>query len=523
MIAIIMFIVFMATACGTATPAATTTAQAAAAETTTTTAAATTQAATTTAQSAEPEPIMDVVYYVPGGDPPELQAVLDAVNAKMQSDGLNLNLIVKSLGWDIWVDRTNVMLATGEPFDLLHVMEDYISTGTLAGRGGLLPLDDLINQYGPEIKKAVPDTTWKQVSVEGKIYALPSYWRCITQSSSATGWYGGNSVYLDKYGIEMPKDINELAAAMDLIKENEPDMKDSYIYDHTRSSVPIWLIRSYDSFPFFADFNDQIFCVREDGTVEAWVETPEFKQACNDLRMMYEKGHVNPDILSVPREDASGITQADSGKKIFGGGTIPQVYLDEHPGAKEYQFVLAPDKPIYLTMTNWNSNAIPMGSKNPENAVKFVNWLYSSEENHDLFIIGVEGVHYNPVDKYRVEFIKDAEDITLYGNPYHWMIGNYQWVKYADSSSDENIRMWTTDAPNVKVSIVTGFVFNPDPVNNEYSNLLALIPEVVLPMRWGVVTYDSAYDAALQQLKAAGLDAVIAEYRSQFDAWRAVN
>ena len=50
-----------------------------------------------------------------------------------------------------------------------------------------------------------------------------------------------------------------------------------------------------------------------------------------------------------------------------------------------------------------------------------------------------------------------------------------------------------------------------------------MIAENVWPMRFGVVDYDEAYDRALKNMKAAGLDRVIEEYQKQFSAYMASN
>ena len=69
--------------------------------------------------------------------------------------------------------------------------------------------------------------------------------------------------------------------------------------------------------------------------------------------------------------------------------------------------------------------------------------------------------------------------------------------------------------------VVLGFSFNSDPVNTEYTNILAARQEVLYPIKWGVVDYDEYYDQLDQRMRGAGIDRVVAEYQKQLDEWMA--
>ena len=67
---------------------------------------------------AEPVPMR---YVAPGGAPSELDVALVAINEKLAADGVGIEVEVERIGWDAWDQKTNLMLSTGEPFELLHV------------------------------------------------------------------------------------------------------------------------------------------------------------------------------------------------------------------------------------------------------------------------------------------------------------------------------------------------------------------------------------------------------------------
>jgi hypothetical protein len=56
-------------------------------------------------------------------------------------------------------------------------------------------------------------------------------------------------------------------------------------------------------------------------------------------------------------------------------------------------------------------------------------------------------------------------------------------------------------------------------VRVEYANVQAEYTASIIPIKVGVIPYAANYQAALAKMKAAGSDAVIAEYRRQLTAF----
>ena len=77
-----------------------------------------------------------------------------------------------------------------------------------------------------------------------------------------------------------------------------------------------------------------------------------------------------------------------------------------------------------------------------------------------------------------------------------------------------------TTSDNAQNSIAGGFFFDASDVQAEYSNVLTELAAVISPIALGVQDYDSAFPAALERLKAAGLDKVIDAYKAQFEAYQ---
>ena len=121
---------------------------------------------TTPATSAPNSPITISVYHETGGHP---QPAANNPIAVYLKDKLNVTFT-----WDILVgdskQKQGVMIAGGQYPDLLEVRDTTWIDG-----GALIPLEDLIEQYGPRIK-ALYKNVWEQMKhTDGHTYYLLNY------------------------------------------------------------------------------------------------------------------------------------------------------------------------------------------------------------------------------------------------------------------------------------------------------------------------------------------------------------
>jgi putative aldouronate transport system substrate-binding protein len=179
---------------------------------------------------------------------------------------------------------------------------------------------------------------------------------------------------------------------------------------------------------------------------------------------------------------------------------------------------MAPDKPYLKNTPLMNSNAIPITARHPEVGLKFLEWMYKNQTNQDLVLHGVIGKHWNPIGNDKLEVKRGTDGNPLYALDF-WMI---EYVKYHrfdvnDLSSDLERRDWLGNIYPDKtvVSPMVGFNFISEPVRVEYANMVAEYTASILPIKAGVIPYAGNFEAAMAKMRAAGSDAVIAEYRRQ--------
>ena len=463
------------------------------------------------------EETVKCLYVIPGDEPADLKDALAKINEKLAADNAGVELELKYIPWDAWDQKINLMLSTGEKFDMFHVMNDRVSLANYASRGALADITSAMEEFGTSIKEVNPDIMMKSGQVGGVQYAIPAYWVESALNPEITI----RKDLLEKYGVkDVPTTFEELTSAFETIMTNWEGIQKPYLplIGSNASGFGI-ASKTYENWPYH--IYEKMFYVNQDGTVLNYFETEEFKQDAANARLWYEKGLVSPDVLSMTADQMTN--QLNSGDWFVHCGTIGNVeqLKQNYPDITVEDFVwldLAPEKPKVRPYGTRNMQAVPLASENPEAGVKFVNWLYSSQENYDLFVYGREGVDYTAVEPHNREDIIDPNlNAPLY-NFADWMIGNVNFLRPGTTAPTiTNEALYTVNEDAV-AGIASQFTFDASNVQTQMADVQTQIAAVIAPIACGVKDYDSSIDEALKLLKAAGIDDLIEEFKAQLEA-----
>ena len=469
---------------------------------------------------ASAESLSTVKYVVPGSAPAAYDTVIAKVNEQLASEGIQLE--VQYIPWDVWDQKINLMLSTGEAFDLFHVMQDRVSYATYYSRGGLMDISSYIKEYGSAITSTIPENVMEAAYIGEGCYIVPANWIEL----GVEGTFQTNKYLLDKYGKEVPATPAEMLDTLEAIISEYDGAETPYLtfrggtYDPTSLHSTV-LHSTYDSFPFTV--KESIIKVDQDGTISSWFESEEFKKDCEFMHEAYTRGLIDPDVLSITQEQISDLIQRGIYVFSFGCSDYYSVTKKEFPEIDKDGVIACRFNPEKGSVRPWafkNGNAVPSTSTNPEGAVKFLNWLYSSQANYDLFFYGIEGVNYNVPAEGKIEkIITDSSDANYWAFS-EWMAGNMALERTATEAFTSLIEAQYTTSDNAQNSIAGGFFFDATDVQAEYSNVLTEVAAVISPIALGVQDYESSFPAALERLKAAGLDKVIEAYKAQFAAYQ---
>lgn len=466
---------------------------------------------------AEGEPIK--VHYIFPGDPKkDEQLVMDAINAKLKADGVNIVFSREALSWDIYFDKLNQKLISGEEFDMFHIMQDIKSYNTYFAQDALQDVTDYIDEYGPVIKEKIPQEMFTGSSINGRTYIVPTYWVELASDN----YMPYRTDIFEKYSLEFPQTPEEILEAFRIVRTNwegvnKPILNFSHATYDPNSNHMFKIHRSYDRYPFVV--KESFFQVFQDGHVESWFESPEFKLDTEFMNTAYNEGIIQPDILTTSGDVAKNYgLYGDS--LMWTCGDLADV-INNNPNADldtVQTYLIAPEKPLMRFWGVKNANGISLTSKHPEGAIMFLNWLWSSQENYDLYMYGIEGTHWQqePGNERGLEWIKDpiTNDTTYLGGGDSW-IGNIDMVRYSTGAwTYFNEELFTKD-PTAVNSIAGNFFFDASTVATEYANVQAEATVVMTPIAMGVQPHAEYFDEAIERLKTAGLDKLVEEYQRQ--------
>ena len=133
-------------------------------------------------------------------------------------------------------------------------------------------------------------------------------------------------------------------------------------------------------------------------------------------------------------------------------------------------------------------------------------------------LYGAEGENYDLVDG-RIQL----KDPAFEGYFYEWMFRNANYQLFTSDVSDDYVATYTTWDDGAKTSDVIAFHFDNANVVEIETSVNEVIQQYMDPIMYGFVDYEENYQAALDALKAAGIDEYIAEVQRQLDEYFAVN
>ncbi|WP_246096565.1 ABC transporter substrate-binding protein [Paenibacillus sinopodophylli] len=465
-------------------------------------------------QNSELKPYELNVAYLNIGtatDMPEVQAAVNAITKE------KINATVKFMPIDLgaWQQQINLMLAGNEKLDLL-VTGSGLNFGTQAAKGQLVPLEDLLEKYGQDIKKIVEPDVLKAASSSGSIFGVPS----------VRDWAADYGVLMrkdlvDKYNIDLStvKTFDDLDAVFEIIKKNEPEMA-AIIPEAASVAVVTSLVPGL--IDPLNDDNGVLPGLDNDLKVVNWFETEQYASLLTMVRRWYDAGFIPKDIS----------TNQTASEQLVKAGKAFAFMAHMKPGYENKTSLLTGTEMVAVRIlppvatTSSISNimfSIAKNSSDPERAMMFLNLLYSDAELVNLIDYGIEGKHYE-VKGEVIGFPSGVDANTATYNPnFGWMWGN-QFLSHVWEGDDPKV--WELqDAFNKAAtkSKAMGFSFTVDPVKTEAAAIQNVKDQFKIGLENGTLDPVKYLPEFIEKLKAAGMDKVIAEKQKQLDEWAAAN
>lgn len=336
-----------------------------------------------------------------------------------KSTGLNLKVTLPPS--EVYQVKLDVIMASDNVPDLINSLND-VWVGTYVKQGQLLPLDDLIEKYGPDLKAHIPKEAWNRVRYDGKIYAIPS----MNEIKGIEIMYGRKD-WLDKLGLSTPTTVDEYFNVIKAFTWNDPD--GNGVHDTYGLILSENLGRTS---PFFGAFGTQLDTwLEKDGRLVNGSVLPETKEAVAYLAKLYTLGLIDSEfplnranslgdkvrtgkvgLYSAAWYDTRGPIEAN--KKLDPKAEwIPLPY----PVGPRGQKGVASSDPVRTY------NVIPAKAQNPVGVIKLLNFI--AGEGHKTLKLGFEN-HVWKMENGKIVTKFDEHNKDLYRGIYQSMLDYYE-------------------------------------------------------------------------------------------------
>ncbi|MGL4911635.1 MAG: extracellular solute-binding protein [Romboutsia sp.] len=326
----------------------------------------------------------------------------DMETIKDYSEKTNINLNVTSPPQADFSTKLNLAFASGDLPDVIFAAGSDLKSSMeidYGSQGTLVALEDLIDQYAPNLKKILdenPDIRKSITTPDGHIYSLPY----LTREDTGIWpigplWYNGD--WLKALNVtELPKTIDEFYELLVRFRDEDPNgngKKDEIpLSDVKLTWTKQWLMSPFGIKTLDIEEND--------GKVRYTPATEEYKAYLQFMNKLYKEKLLDQEVYSQSEDQKKAKGQNNQVGvfqeyySFFMSGKTEEEALDYpmwQPLTSEYS--KEPVVPISPRITR-GSFAITSKCLTPEAAIRWVDYLYS-DEGFEYFNQGPEGVLWN--------------------------------------------------------------------------------------------------------------------------------
>ncbi len=467
----------------------------------------------------DPANAVEVSWWVVGNGQPsnydEAKKVLDEYSAEKIGVKLDLHCIA----WGEWDQRRTSMLNSNEQFDIMF--ENQVDYVKYANYGSFEDITDMVKNETPDLYAATDELLWKGVSVNGKIYGVPS-----VKDNAQVQMFAFDASLVDKLGLKDAVDncdsIQDLEPILSAMKpELEAQGKDPYPLPlNQNEGLPGLIGTLYDGLamglpPVGVSLKDH------STKVVSVFEQEDIKQDLATLHDYYQKGYINSNantLTESPTYKAVMTAQGWEGAEVgwaFNNG------VDEYY-AKRYRGPFMTSETIQGSV-----NCIGSGSDKKAEALKYLELINTDSTFRNMLAYGIEGTNW--------EYVDDEKDTVVKLND-EWGLASYTQGSYmilapqlADASMKETHpelgKQYSETVANYNEQALSdpspllGFVFD----SSNYATQVANCNNVWMKYRNDLWTGASDPDEILPQmiaeLKQNGMDDLIAAAQEQIDTF----
>ncbi|HML45130.1 MAG TPA: extracellular solute-binding protein [Clostridia bacterium] len=440
------------------------------------------------------------------------------IGSAIDSNNLTFQAIEEATGLDIewelkpgenYAQLCQIIIASGDYPDAMefHSLLYPNDLQMLADDGVILPVNDLVEQFGQNILPERPDYTWFTSTTDGLRYAIP----CRVTEFMQNDYLAIRKDWLDQLGLAIPGNSEEYIAALQAFADN----KDALVgADKPLIPMGAWsgtrnLLMSYFSSEqgFVRNWNDV------DGHVVYYVNMPGYKASLETFRKMYQMGLVESEFPLMNRENffekffantyGSFLWYLDNSDPRLSAWMVQ--YLAAVPEADLESIYPFPDangkSRIHAGTVGGPQVIVFDGAENPANAVKLMNYLIS-DEGVDLVQMGIKGKHWDEKDGQVEVFPLSAEQKVELGYKSYYLISMKGYLQPIRAYDPKVLRfgegMKAASVPQIVVGATPTYIDKGSVLSdiiNKYETELIVSTDV---------DFDATFDKYVAEWNSAG-------------------
>lgn len=401
----------------------------------------------------------------------------------------------------------------------------------------LMPLNDLIAKHAPNTRKMFEK--WPQLKKlytqpDGKIYGI------------STVVIGGAEVelrslmvrkdWLQKVGMKEPSTLDEWYQLLKAFKEK--DMNGNGQADEIPFVAPTMGTYGMFAYPFGLHYHmSSGWWAGEDGKVKYEIIEPAFKEYLTYLNKLYAEGLIHPEIVAGNDAKLNSLISKNVVGASCHNSTVIATWdsLLSTAGVKdgEYAAVLPPKSPDGKVILEKKSPlaswfGISKKSKNAEVAMKWLDYVWASEEGNILTNFGIEGKSYTMKEgkPQLTDWVMKNPDNLDMGSALR-TLGAFPTLPYVQTRElmlqlnppkgqayFEKAKEYTID-PFPKL---TGTMEENEKMTSIMADVNTLVSEKIQKFIMGVDSMDK-FDNFVKQVKSMGIDEVIKIKQAQYERY----
>ncbi len=468
------------------------------------------------------EPV-NLVFYMVGDQPKDYQTVVDELN-KYLTEKINTTLEFRFTTWTDWAQKYNLVLSSGEQVDLMYAA-NWTQYSTLAQTGAFYALDDMLEEYAPNLFNLIDQSVYDMCKIGGVLYAIPA-----DQKTYEAAGIRYREDLRKKYDLPVPNTLENFEAYISGVQKNEPNqglLSPITISNSFNDAFYMSTIFSLKYKKAMANYGLYASYDNPSEVIDYW-RSADFAEDMKLLKKWSDMGFWSKSSLSKTQEDnfdegliVASVSGMNQDKWIGSYNTAKEKHPDWEIGYVTYGVenkTLAPATPLQ------NATVVPHNSTNPERALIALDFLMTDETANNLVQYGIQGKHWNLIEGKYYEEIKDSG--YSYEAMSTWNLRNHLLKKEVKPSDDtayqDLLDSYDALIPQTKwqgKSLSTGFLEDYSSYEIERANLSSVIAQYLTPIQAGLVDdVEASIAEFLKHADAAGLKKIQDSYKEQWIA-----